>query len=469
MNMVAPTAPGSYRGYWMFKNANGALFGIGAQGNKPWWVDIKVTGGATVTPGTVTTTPTPGGPTFTPSPSSTPLANTAYDFFANACAASWYSGAGALACPGLDGDAKGFILKTINPKLENGTTDSRGALLTYPQNVQDGYIQGFFPAFKVQSGDRFQSTLSCEKAASNCYAVFRLDYQTGTDPIKTFAGPFLERNEGQVFNADVDLTPLAGKDVKFILTILAAGSPYGDRALWVGPRIYRPGATSPTQQTNTPTPTATNTPTAGPSATPTPGASATPTPTQNSTGIILKDDFSTSGVWGTGSDSVSSIQYLNGTLHMLISTGNYFIWSTPNDTAYQNIHMDVTVINNGDPTTAFGLMCNIQMNESDYYYFAITPDGTYAIVKAAAGQDDIVLTNNGQPVVSNSITSNASSYRIGADCGNGKLAIYVNDHQIASVTDSSYSNGRVGLFTWSGENATSADVSFDDFVMTKFN
>jgi hypothetical protein len=258
INMTAPTATGTYRGYWMFKNANGALFGIGAQANKPWWVDIKVTGGPTVTPGTPSATATQGGPTVTPSNTPLPQEGTAYDFSANACAASWHSGAGpdALPCPGTDGDAKGFVLKVSNPKLENGATDSRTGIITFPQSTQDGHIQGIYPAFKVESGDRFQSTINCEQGATNCYVVFRLDYQTGTEPIKTFWGPFLERHEGGVFNVDVDLTPLAGKDVKFILTVLAVGSPTGDRALWVGPRVYRPG-------TGSVTPTATTNPTSG--------------------------------------------------------------------------------------------------------------------------------------------------------------------------------------------------------------
>jgi len=247
MNMTAPTASGSYRGYWMFKNASGALFGIGAQANKPWWVDIKVTGGPTVTP---------GGPTATPSATPTPLTGTAFDFAANACSASWHSGAGttALPCPGTEGDAKGFVFKVSNPKLESGATDSRSGILMVPQNVQDGYLQGIYPAFSVKSGDRFQSTINCEYGANNCYVVFRLDYQAGSDPIKTFWGPFLERNEGKFFNVDVDLTSLAGKDVKFILTVLAAGSPVGDRALWVGPRIYRADGSN-TSPTATPSPT----------------------------------------------------------------------------------------------------------------------------------------------------------------------------------------------------------------------
>jgi Ig-like domain-containing protein/CARDB protein len=241
INMVAPSAAGSYRGYWMFKNANGALFGLGAQGNKPWWVDIKVAG-PTVTPGGPTATPsptaTPGGPTVTPS------AGTAYDFAANVCNGTWFSAAGQLPCPGSDGDAKGFVLKVNNARLETGATDPRGGLITFPQNVQNGYIQGFYPPFKVQAGDRFQATIGCEGGATNCYVAFRLDFQTGTDPIKTIWGPFLERYEGQVYPVDIDLSTLAGKDVKFILTVLSAGSATGDRAQWVAPRIYRAGGTT---------------------------------------------------------------------------------------------------------------------------------------------------------------------------------------------------------------------------------
>jgi len=194
----------------------------------------------------------------------------AYDFATNACAASWFSGAGALACPGTDGDAKGFVLKVTNPKLESGATDSRPGLITFPQNIQNGYIQGFYPPFRVQSGDRFRTTINCEGGATNCYVAFRLDYQTGNDPIKTYWGPFLERYEGRFYNVDVDLSSLAGKDVKFILTVLAAGTASGDRALWVGPHIYRAGGTG---ATSTATPTST-----------TGAATSTPTPTGTSTG-----------------------------------------------------------------------------------------------------------------------------------------------------------------------------------------
>jgi hypothetical protein len=64
------------------------------------------------------------------------------------------------------------------------------------------------------------------------------------------------------------------------------------------------------------------------------------------------------------------------------------------------------------------------------------------------------------------ITENESSYRVGLECGNGKLSLYVDGQLIDSVSDGTYTDGSVGLITWSGNDISSADVSFDDFVVT---
>jgi len=270
INLTAPAAAGTYRGYWKFKNSGGVPFGIGAAATKSWWVEIKVSG-APVTPVTPVTPSTPATP-------ATPIAGTSYDFAANACTASWYSAASnaALPCPGTDGDAKGFVLKQATPKLENGTFDNRPGLLTFPQNVNNGYIQGIYPAYRVKTGDRFRATIGCEGGSTSCYVVYRLDYSVaGSTTISTFWA-FVEKHEGMNYNADIDLTPLANQDIKFILTILSTGSPAGDRALWIAPIIYNGSAAPAPSSTPTATPTITITPTI-------PVATETPTPTATST------------------------------------------------------------------------------------------------------------------------------------------------------------------------------------------
>jgi hypothetical protein len=188
-------------------------------------------------------------------------------------------------------------------------------------------------------------------------------------------------------------------------------------------------------------------------------------PPLNTGNVLLEDDFSSDG-WGTGTDADSAVEYVSEALNFNVFTENFFVWSTPNDENYENVHMEVTVINNGtDSTTAFGLMCNKSEN-NDYYYGAVTAAGQYAIALSVDGQDDLFLTNNDEWADSDLIAVQADSYRVGFDCGHGTLTLYVDGQQVASVNDSTYTSGQVAVFTWSADEAgRTTNVSFDDFVM----
>jgi len=60
VDMLAPQQPGLYTSYWMLRNPEGKLFGIGPAGNAPFWVRIQVIAAFTPTPtSTPTLTPTP--------------------------------------------------------------------------------------------------------------------------------------------------------------------------------------------------------------------------------------------------------------------------------------------------------------------------------------------------------------------------------------------------------------------------
>ena len=74
IEMFAPQAPGTYQGNWKLMNPTGVLFGIGPNGDSPFWVRIIVpenpANTATVTPGftpTFSTTESPS-PTATTTP-----------------------------------------------------------------------------------------------------------------------------------------------------------------------------------------------------------------------------------------------------------------------------------------------------------------------------------------------------------------------------------------------------------------
>jgi hypothetical protein len=182
---------------------------------------------------------------------------------------------------------------------------------------------------------------------------------------------------------------------------------------------------------------------------------------------LIEDDFSDGDTWGTDADGDHSVKYSNGALQMSVNKDLFFVWSTPGGEDYENVHIEATAYNHSsDPAGAFGIICNLQITNTSYY-FAITGNGKYAIGKYTFAGDTL-LTNDGQWGDSNLIKSGADAYRIGADCSNnGTLTLYVDGQQIDSASDTAYASGNVGLFAWSGEELNGTDVSFDDFVVTK--
>jgi len=212
MNFTAPLFEGNYRSNWQIRNEKGQIFGTTFTANRPFWVDITV--------------------------KAPPVKGTVFDFVASACSAQWFSGAGTLPCPGTNKDPKGFVLIQSSAKLEDGTTSFNPSLLTAPQNINNGYIRAVYPSFKVQSGDHLQAIVNCEGGSIGCGVLFRVDYQLADGVVHDFWA-FGEQYEGKYFTADLDLTPLAGQNVRFVLSILSLGDASHDRALWVQPRIVR--------------------------------------------------------------------------------------------------------------------------------------------------------------------------------------------------------------------------------------
>ncbi len=212
VDLVAPAANGTYRGNWKLRNADGVLFGLGASGNSPFWVQIIV------------------GPTPTPKPT------VLYDFTVNYCDAEWISGAGVLPCPGATDDNRGFVVFLANPKLENGTTENEPAIETHPQWVDDGVISGLYPEFTVQEGDRFKAVIGCLHGGTACNVKFQLNYKDASDSLYPL-GQWTEVYDGNITSLDIDLSPLAGQTVRFVLAVMANGSSAQDWAFWLFPRI----------------------------------------------------------------------------------------------------------------------------------------------------------------------------------------------------------------------------------------
>jgi hypothetical protein len=120
VDLTSPKRAGEYTGYWALRDDAGRIFGIGTSGTKAFWVNIEV------------------------------VAPTAlvYDFSANYCDATWSTSMmRTIPCPSLiRGDANfppiGGVTMDLSPKIETGYVDNEPALITSPDDGEDGYVHG---------------------------------------------------------------------------------------------------------------------------------------------------------------------------------------------------------------------------------------------------------------------------------------------------------------------------------------
>ena len=209
VGLSAPDEAGTYRGYWMLRDAQDKTFGIGAKADGVFWVQIKVVKAN---------------------------ADYIYDFVANMCVAEWESGAGELPCPSADGDEDGYMYLLSKPIMEDGSLENEPAILVAPEQVKNGWIEARFPAMRIRDGYRFKSGVSCAADADGCNLVFSLHYQIGNGPLKLL-GSWREVYDERFTPIDIDLTSLTGQDVSFIFSVQVEGNPKNAVGMWWVPHL----------------------------------------------------------------------------------------------------------------------------------------------------------------------------------------------------------------------------------------
>ncbi len=214
ITMKAPDSVGKYRGNWMLRNASGQDFGIGPN-NKPFWVQVNVVTGSGLV----------------------------YDFVAQADSAVWGSGVGntpttQLVFGGADDDPNGAASYKQDVRLESGAQSGK-LLFNIPKHVENGMVAGVFPAYTVQSGDHLKVRVgfmaNADGSCGNGKVKFEIGYKDG-EAIQSL-GNWSKTCTGSLLPVDVDLSPLAGKTVQFILAVMADGQFRDDRTVWNSPRI----------------------------------------------------------------------------------------------------------------------------------------------------------------------------------------------------------------------------------------
>jgi len=198
------------------------------------------------------------------------------------------------------------------------------------------------------------------------------------------------------------------------------------------------------------------------------GTATPPRPTEGA--LLFEDKFdNTDGGWEVGQDSNSQRLYDQNAFVIQVTTANWQAWSNPTITDLSDLHAEVSASSTGFATDeGFGIVCDY-VDTEHYYFLGITPDGYYAIAKKD-GSDETILTdasNNWSQSVH--FGHNQASYRLSVDCtSGGQLTLFVDSTQVATVNDTTFTSGQIGLFVRAFDKVP-AEVRFDDLRVTSLH
>jgi hypothetical protein len=182
---------------------------------------------------------------------------------------------------------------------------------------------------------------------------------------------------------------------------------------------------------------------------------------------FFRDDFDdSSDGWGTDQCEEFGRGYADGEYFIELHRPNWFAWaSAGRQFSDVSVEMDAYLAS-GSQDGHFGALCRY-MNKDNFYYFAVSADGYYAIFKRLDGGDLEVLTGNGDGMVpSSAIKTGGQANRVAVTCQGAELSLYVNGELVDVVTDEAHVRGDVGVGAASGAGGD-ARVHFDDFVVTE--
>lgn len=179
-------------------------------------------------------------------------------------------------------------------------------------------------------------------------------------------------------------------------------------------------------------------------------------------GPFLQDRFGDPGSgWGSQSQGKFDRGYQDGEYFIEVYEPEWFVWAYPGR-RFDDIVVEVDArLVSGSRDGHFGLLCRYRAPD-DFYYFAVTDDGFYAILRVDDGEPE-VLTDDGFRSTAAVQTGGATNH-IRAICQGEQLSLYVNGREVATVTDDTLRQGDVGLGVGSGPEGA-VRVHFDNIVV----
>ena len=155
------------------------------------------------------------------------------------------------------------------------------------------------------------------------------------------------------------------------------------------------------------------------------------------------DDFSdSSGNWPQSSGPEGSLGIVNGAYRIQVLAPNYEVLVVPGH-SFRDVQVETDATRLAGPMqNLFGLGCR-SINSNNYYFFAISSDGYYALGKIKNGKT--ALLGQEMMAYNAAILQGDGRNHLRLDCIGKSLKGYVNGQVIAISDDTDFPSGEVGL------------------------
>lgn len=180
--------------------------------------------------------------------------------------------------------------------------------------------------------------------------------------------------------------------------------------------------------------------------------------------ILFQDDFSkTSSGWDQYSDIEGSTDYADGVYRIYVNAAQVDYWANPGlNFADAVVSVNATKVA-GPEDNDFGVICRY-VDQNNFYFFLAASDGFYAIGRMFEGSQE--LLGEEQLLFTEAINQGSTSNQIEAACVGSQLTMTINGTQVATVEDTTFTSGDVGLIAGTYDTV-GTDIHFDDFKVMK--
>lgn len=181
-------------------------------------------------------------------------------------------------------------------------------------------------------------------------------------------------------------------------------------------------------------------------------------------GVYFYDDFSRfySG-WEFQQGSQGSTVYARGRYRISVDEPDLDLWGTAG-LDLSNVSIEVNVSREAGPSSASaGILCRYQ-DRDNFYFGIITGEGYYGIGKYEMG--GLRLLSGYGLQATDSVNRGSRVNHLRFDCAGSTLTLFVNGFLLASVEDTTFPSGDVGVIAGTLDEAN-AVFAFDDYVVFK--